>query len=233
MIKLILILSIIILIYLCYKINNVKESFKNNNNIPILIITDKKYFNEQKNLLNKIGFNKIYFIDPVYIKDTKKYCKNIKVSRGELGCSYAHLNALKKVIELNKSCIIFEKDWTYTISNNELKKEILKYYNLHKSNKITYLGYCKSKLTNNYDCTHGYIISPQKAKIILNNKNKLCFDAIDTFYYKYYCKNNECTKVPNQYKKNNKLHGSGLIFQDRNKYKGMRNANNQKTKLFY
>ena len=105
------------------------------------MITDKKYFNGQKKLLNKIGFNNVNLINPVYIKDTKKYCRNLK-EQGELGCSYAHLNALKKVIKLNKSCIIFEKDWTYTISNKELKKEILKYYNLHKKDNITYLGYC-------------------------------------------------------------------------------------------
>jgi GR25 family glycosyltransferase involved in LPS biosynthesis len=233
MIKIFLVWSFIIIFYYYNKNKNNKENFESSSNIPILVITDKKYFNDQKKLLNKIGFNNVNLINPVYIKDTKMYCKNIKVSRGELGCSYAHLNALKKVIKLNKSCIIFEKDWTYTISNNELKKEILKYYNLHKKDNITYLGYCKSKYTNDYDCTHGYIISPKKAKEILKNKNKLCFDAIDTFYYKYYCKNNECTKVPNKYNQNKKLFGSGLIFQDRNKYTGMRNANNQKTELFY
>ena len=38
--------------------------------------------------------------------------------------------------------------------------------------------------------------------------------------------------VPNKYNQNKKLFGSGLIFQDRNKYTGMRNANNQKLNYF-
>jgi GR25 family glycosyltransferase involved in LPS biosynthesis len=192
------------------------------------VITDKKYFNDQKKLLNKIGFNNVNLINPVYIKDTKKYCKNLKVSKGELGCSYAHLNALKKVIKLNKSCIIFEKDWTYTISDNELKKEILKYYNSHNKNKITYLGYCGNA------CLHGYIISPEKAKIILKNKNKLCNKPIDIFYINNFCKNGNCIKVPNKYKKkNNNFFGSGLILQDRNKYIGMHDSKNERTELFF
>ena len=227
MIKFFVLLFIILFLYYFFKLKNIKENFENSSNIPILVITDKKYFNHQKKLLNTIGFNNIYLINPVYIKDTKKYCKNIKISNGELGCSYAHLNALKEVIKLNKSCIILEKDWSYNISNNKLKKEIIKYYNSHNKNNITFLGYC------GIGCTHGYIISPVKAKSIINNKNKLCDLQIDLFYNKYYCKNNECIRVPNKYKKNKKLFGDGLILQDRNKYVGMHDSKNKRTKLFY
>lgn len=227
MIKIFLLLTIILFFFYYFKLKNIKENFENSSNIPILIITDEKYFNDQKNLLKKIGFNKIYLINPVYIKDTKKYCKKIKISKGELGCSYAHLNALKKIIKLNKSCIVFEKDWTYNIPNIKFKKEIIKYYNSHKENNITYLGYCGN------GCTHGYIISPQKAKLILKNKNRICNDPIDMVYNKYYCKKNECIRIPDKYKKNKKLFGNGLILQDRNKYVGMHNSKNKKTKLFY
>ena len=109
----------------------------------------------------------------------------------------------------------------------KFKKEIIKYYNSHKENNITYLGYCGDA------CLHGYIISPQKAKLILKNKNRICNDPIDIVYNKYYCKKNECIRIPDKYKKNKKLFGNGLILQDRNKYVGMHNSKNKRTKLFY
>ena len=74
MIKIFLLLTIILFLFYYFKLKNIKENFQNSSNIPILIITDKKYFNDQKNLLKKIGFNNINLINPVYIKDTKKYC---------------------------------------------------------------------------------------------------------------------------------------------------------------
>ena len=90
------------------------------------------------------------------------------------------------------------------------------------------MGYCGSA------CLHSYIISPEKAKIIIKNKNKLCNDPIDKFYFYNFCKKGNCYKVPNKYKKNKGLYGSGLIFQDRNKYiGGMHDIKNKRTKLFY
>lgn len=226
MIKFFILLCFLIFILIINK-NNSYEHFKNDD-IPILIITDKKYFNQQKKLLNQIGFYNIYFIEPVYIKDSSLYCNNLKVSKSELGCSYAHLNALKKIIKLNKSCLILEKDWSYSISNKILKKEILKYYNLHQKNNynITYLGYCGN------GCTHGYIISPKIAIQIINKKKNLCNNPVDIFYNKYFCKNNKCFRVPNKYKYNKKLYGGGLILQDRFKYIGMHNHFNKRTSNF-
>ena len=43
MIKIFLLLTIILFLFYYFKLKNIKENFQNSSNIPILIITDKKY----------------------------------------------------------------------------------------------------------------------------------------------------------------------------------------------
>lgn len=218
-------LMCVLLYLLCMCKKRVKEAFVTSlDDIPIIIICNHDKFNQNKVRLNKIGFNSIHHIQSVYIKtksNSNDICPNMKISRGELGCSVAHTYCYRKVIDMDVPCIILEEDWDYNVSDKILRKKLNDYYNEFVENDIDilWLGHCGDA------CTQAYIIRPSCAKFILNTN--ICNKPIDLLVHGL-CNQEtiKCRKAKSE-KKNSNHFGYGLIFQDRINNKGMHDMSNK------
>lgn len=223
-------LYIIILLILVGLLLFLKESESFNlissEDIPIIIISKQKKFEESKKRLEQLGFKKIFRVEPVYMNEDS-ICVVRKVGLSELGCIEAHKKCFQMVSKIKAPCIILEEDWDFTISSESFTKKIINYYNYYINNNLDllWLGHCGDA------CMHAYIIGPRCSNHVLSLN--YCDSPVDLKLYKL-CrlKTLKCYKVFNEGRSKNHF-GSGIIFQDRKNNPGMHDHSNSRTSLWF
>ena len=172
-----LILLIIVLIYILIKnIKQNKEAFTNDLSSKIDIVyyinLDKRTDRKEEIIgeLNKLNLKseQIERVPGVYIENF-----------GALGCSYSHIECLKRFIKSNKNnCIIFEDDFMFKPDINFI--ELLNnFFDLHIDYDVCMLSMNPNTLedteisflkkVNEAQTTSGYIVNKKFAKMLLNN----------------------------------------------------------------
>ena len=118
----ILILIFILLILYYYKLKNNIENFNNNNSYDKIDIIYYINLEERKD-------RNEHFINEMNKMNIPNYKINridaIRHENAALGCSMSHIKTLKEFIKSShNNCIIFEDDFVFTVSKDELINQL-------------------------------------------------------------------------------------------------------------
>lgn len=143
---------------LYYKHNNLPPVDKSKLDIPILYINMDKDVYRRKFIEEQLqGVDNIHRIEGVVIDNVKTYIPKYAITKNEMGCFMAHINAIKKIISSNlEKALIIEDDVSFRLSSRWDKP----------------LSQLKTPMIIGPG-TSAYILDKKTAINIVNNFNKL------------------------------------------------------------
>ena len=159
------------------------------------------------------SYNLLYFGNKILENNLIKKIKGLKV--GEIGCFLSHYFIWKKIIQLDKPCLIFEDD-ANICDDYTNKLNIIFEKGIPENFDILWIGIRQHYIQNKI---YNQTIKPNKEKLINNHFYNYVNRIYDPFYpYNYIISPNTCKKLCNIFENNNSSFPAVDHFISRQKF---------------